>query len=216
MKIQCPKCRRGVPQEQVNMGTDLAFCPKCNSSFKISETVDLDVVNENILREPPSGAWFKKEIDRVVVGASTRSPAAFFIVPFIIVWTVGSVGGIYGSQFASGELDPGLSLFGLPFLIGSIIFGSAALMTVFGKVEVSIGNSSSVFTGIGRVGWTRPFDWPAIQTIRGGGANVQYPGGHDGAIVLEGRTALNFGSGLNEKRRYFVLNALKYLKAKTR
>ncbi len=198
------------------MGTDLAFCAKCNNSFNISETIDLEVVNANVLRGPPAGAWFKQDIDRVVVGASTRSPMAFFIVPFIIVWIGGSVGSIYGSQLASGEFDPTLSLFGIPFLIGSIIFGSAALMAVFGKVEVSVGNTSSVFTGIGRVGWSRPFDWPAIQTIREDGANVQYPGSHDGAIVLEGRSRLKFGSGLNEQRRYFVLNALRHLKAKAR
>jgi hypothetical protein len=205
-----------VLQEQVNVGTDLAFCAKCNNSFKISEVIDLEVVNANVLREPPAGAWFRKEIDRDVIGASTRSPTALFIVPFMIVWSGGSVGSIYGSQLANGELDPSLSLFGIPFLIGSIILVSTALMTVFGKVEVSVGNTSSVFTGIGRVGWSRPFDWSAIKTIREDGANAQYPGSHDGAIVLEGGSRLKFGSGLNEQRRYFVLNALKHLKAKTR
>ena len=89
-------------------------------------------------------------------------------------------------------------------------------MTIFGKVEVSVGNTSSVFTGIGPVGWSRPFDWPEIQTIREGGAKVGYPGSHGGVVVLEGRTRLTFGSGLNEQRRYFVLNALKHLKAETR
>ena len=55
MEIQCPKCRRGVPQEQVNMGTDLAFCPTCISTFKISVSVDLEVVNADTLRAPRLG-----------------------------------------------------------------------------------------------------------------------------------------------------------------
>ncbi len=216
MKIRCPKCKRVVPPDQVNMGIGLAFCPQCNDGFKISETVDQDIVNVDFLREAPMGAWFKKEMDKIVVGASTRSPMAFFLVPFMIVWTGGALGGIYGSQIAEGEFEPGISLFGIPFILGSIVFCTAALMTVFGKVEVSIGKDSSVFTGIGSVGWTRRFDWSAVQTIREAGAHVGYPGSHAGAIVMEGKTRLKFGTGLNEQRRYFVLNVLKHLKLERR
>ena len=85
MQFQCPKCRRTVPPEQVNVATDLAFCPKCHEGFKISASIDEEVVNANILQNPPNGAWFRKEMDQVVVGASTRSPAAFFMVPFMCV-----------------------------------------------------------------------------------------------------------------------------------
>ena len=81
-------------------------------------------------------------------------------------------------------------------------------MAMFGKIEVFIGEISSVFVGIGPVGWTRRFDWLEVQTIRE----------DEAAIVLEGKTCLEFNSGilgmeLNEERRYFVLNVLKYLKA---
>lgn len=216
MKIQCPKCKQAVPADQVNMGTDLAFCPHCNDGFKVSEAIDQDTVNPDILRDPPKGAWFKKEMDRVVVGATTRSPAAFFLVPFMCVWSGFSLGGIYGSQIAKGEFDLGSSLFGIPFLLGSILFWSFALMAVCGKVEVSIGKLSSVFVGVGRLGWTRRFEWPDVHAIREDGTNVSYPGGHQAAIVMEGKTRIKFGAGLNGKRRYFVLNALKYLKSESR
>ena len=88
-------------------------------------------------------------------------------------------------------------------------------MAVCGKVEISISREGSyVFTGIGKIGCVRRFDWKAIQTIRENTTNATYPGGHNAAIVLEGNNRLKFGSGLNEERRYFVLNALKYLKAR--
>jgi hypothetical protein len=45
---------------------------------------------------------------------------------------------------------------------------------------------------------------------------MQNPGGGQGAILLEGRERIRFGTGLNEKRRCFVLNALKYLRAASR
>jgi len=212
MKILCPKCQRPVPSDQINVATDLAFCPRCSDGFKISQSIDQDSVNSDIFRNPPKGSWFRKERDRVIVGASTRSPWAFIIVPFMCVWSGGSIGGIYGSQIAKGEFNLESSLFGIPFLLGSIIFGALALMTICGKVEISIGKVSSVFVGIGKVGWTRRFDWASIHTVREEMSLVSYPGGHQGAILMEGKTRLKFGTGLNEKRRYFFLNALKYLK----
>ena len=198
------------------MATDLAFCPQCNDGFKVSESVDHDTVNADVLRNPPKGAWFRKEMDKVVIGASTRSPIAFFLVPFMCVWSGGSLGGIYGSQIAKGEFNLTMSLFGIPFLLGSIIFWTLALMSVCGKVEISIGKTGSVFVGIGAVGWTRRFDWSSVQTIREAPSPMQYPGGYYGGIILEGQQRLKFGTNLNEKRRYFVLGALKYLKAETR
>jgi hypothetical protein len=211
MKIQCPKCRRTVPANQVNISTDLALCPACSEGFKVSESIDLDSVSAETLRDPPNGAWFRKEMDRIVVGASTRSPQALFIIPFMCVWSGLSLFGIYGRQIISGEFNLTSSLFGIPFILGSILLGAHALMTVCGKVEVSIGRTSSVFVGVGYLGSTHSFDWASIQTIR-----EEQPDGDQGAIVLQGKERLKFGELLNQKRRHFVLNALKYLRAETR
>jgi hypothetical protein len=72
-----------VTAEQVNMATDLALCSFCTHPFKVSENIDLAAVSAEALRYPAKGAWFRKEIDRTVIGASTRSPAAFFLDPFM-------------------------------------------------------------------------------------------------------------------------------------
>ena len=215
MKIQCPKCKQAVPSDQVNMGTDLAFCPHCNEGFKISATVDQETISPDILKNPPKGAWFRKEMDRIVVGGSTRSPMAFFIVPFMCVWSGFSLGGIYGTQIIKGHFEPIQSLFGIPFLLGSVIFWGIALMTICGKAEVSIGKVSSVFIGVGKLGWTRQFDWNEVRTIREDIMNVQYPGSSGAQIVMEGKTRIKFGMGLSEARRYFVISVLKYLKTQT-
>ena len=212
MRIQCPKCKRIVPPNQVNVVTDIAFCPDCVDGFSISTAMDIDSVNPEILQHPPAGAWFREEMDRMVVGATTRSPVAFFLVPFMCVWSGGSIGGIYGTQIAKGEFNLMLSLFGIPFLLGSILFWSLALMSIFGKVEVTIGSLSSVFVGVGKIGWTRKFEWREVQTIREDGSTVSYPGGHQGIIVMEGKSRLKFGSGLNDKRRFYVFSVLKLMK----
>jgi hypothetical protein len=213
MKILCPTCRQQPPPEQINVSTDLAFCPRCNEGFAISGCIDEEAVNPEALQHPPKGAWYRKEMDRTIIGATTRSPVAFFLVPFMCVWSGGSIGGIYGSQIASGNFNLGASLFGIPFLLGTVVLVSFALMAVCGKVELSIGRESTVFIGVGKLGWTRRFDWRAVQTITENWSQVNYPGSNQNAIVLEGKERIKFGTGLNEARRYFILNALKYLKA---
>jgi Zn finger protein HypA/HybF involved in hydrogenase expression len=219
MKVQCPKCKKPIPADQINIATDIAFCPQCNDAFKVSESVDLNVANPDVLQNPPRGTWFRQEVDRVVVGASTRSPIAFFLVPFMCVWSGFSLGGIYGTQIISGEFSLVMSLFGLPFLLASILFWGLALMTICGKVEVSIGQESSIFVGIGGLGWTRYFDWFAVRNIQEAPNPMQcYGGGYGafyGGIFLEGPQRIRFGAGINEQRRYFLLHALKYLKAET-
>lgn len=216
MKILCPKCKRAAPPDQVNMATDLAFCPDCNDGFRISENLGSEAVNPDILRDPPKGAWFKQDMHGTVIGATTRSAMAFFLVPFMCVWSGASLGGIYGTQIMKGEFNLGMSLFGIPFLLGSVLFWAIALMAVCGKVEVKIGRASSVFVGVGRFGWTRKFDWSEVATIREDITGVHRQGGAQRAIVFEGKERLVFGSGLSENRRYFLLNALKFLKSQDR
>src|SRR5262249_55717240 len=161
--------------------------PACNEGFKLSENFELPSVQET-LRKPPKGAWFIRDIDRTVVGVSTRSPLAFFRIPFMCVWSGFSLFGIYGRQFISGEFNIVPSLFGIPFVLGTIVMGIQALMSICGKVEVSIGSRSSVFVGIWRFGWTRDFDWDAIRTIR-----EEQNGSAQGKILLEGKERLAFG-----------------------
>ena len=210
-KIRCPLCRRTVTAEQVNMATDLALCPACNHGFKVSENFDFNPVNSAILSYPPKGAWFRKEIDRTVIGASTRSPAAFFLVPFMCAWSGFSLGGIYGRQIINGEFDLISSFLGIPFVIGTVLLGGYALMMTCGKVEVSIGRTSSVLVGIGYFGWKRSFDWPAVRSIREEQIN-----GSNGTILVEGNQRLKFGTGLNDQRRHFILHALKHLRGEMR
>ena len=209
MKILCPRCHQRVPADQINISTDLAFCPPCNEGFKVSEVVDASPVNLQVLDNPPSGAWLRREADKVVVGVSTRSPAAFFLVPFMCVWSGVSLGGIYGTQIMKGQFNWGMSLFGIPFVLGSVLFWSLALMAICGKVEVTLGDNSSVFTGVGPLGWRRRFDWSAVQSIREESAGTGRNGGSQMAVILEGAERVKVAAGVSEKRRYFLLTALK-------
>jgi len=213
LAIRCPKCAETPPAAQVNMTTDFAFCPGCNAAFSISEALAdrpgaVDV-------EPMAGTWLREEVGATVLGASTRSPVAFFMIPFMCVWSGFSLGGIYGRQIASGTFEIGSSLFGIPFVLGTVLFGSIAAMTVCGRVQVHLaGENSRVTVGIGRLGWSRRFDWAAVTAVREANVHYRYPGSSGGGgILLDGPRPIIFGSGLNDERRLWLIAALRHLRA---
>ena len=87
-------------------------------------------------------------------------------------------------------------------------------MSIAGQIRIRLLNDECVlFTGIGTLGWYRKFRLDEINTIREENSNSgRYGRGNTKSIVLEGKTRIKFGSMLNEKRRYYILNALKYMK----
>lgn len=216
--MKCPRCHAELTAENINIQSDIAQCTKCNRVFKVSENIE-DSTEENHfdIDDTVKGTWIHSTINKTVIGASTRSPIAFFLVPFMIVWSGGSIGGLYGPQIVSGKFNLYLSLFGIPFLLGSVIFWSLALMAIWGKVEVSLDqNGGNVFTGIGRLGLNKSFEWNEVSTVKESSSNLKYPGGQGSTLVLEGQKRISFGSGLNAARRYYLLNAIKSTLSKNR
>lgn len=114
VEVRCPRCEREVAPEAVNVQKDLVYCARCNQAFGLSQLVQDERALTVDLRRPPPGVWFERTPLGFRLGATTRSGLAFFLVPFMLVWS--------GGQF--GLLQ---SLFGLPFLAGSVLFWSVAL-----------------------------------------------------------------------------------------
>ena len=214
--MKCPNCNTEILQEQINISADIAQCSSCKNIFKISENLEYSVEAFDITT-PPSGTWIIKDLDQTIIGASTRSPIAFFLVPFMLVWSGGSLGGIYGTQILSGEFNWFLSLFGIPFLLGSLLFWTFTLMAIWGKVEVTINNSGGkIFTGIGNIGIRSQFNWDEVSTIKEALFNIKYPGSQGGKIVIEGKKRISFGSGLNQSRSYYMLKSLQQIFAQSK
>jgi len=209
MQVLCPKCGQAIAGNDMNVVTDIARCPRCGEVFALSSLVPANASGPVDIDNPPRGAWYRAEFDGFVVGATTRHPIALFLVPFMCVWAGFSLGGIYGSQIVQGRFNLGTSLFGIPFVLGTLLFGSMALMAVCGKVVVRVSDSAGVvFTGIGPFGWRRPFDSLQVTTVR---IEPHFSGQHRQSmtIVLDGPHKLRFGSGLTEARRDFVANVLR-------
>jgi hypothetical protein len=207
--MKCPNCNVKLLNENLNVQTDIGKCQNCNTIFKISENLDTADDSFNI-DEPPKGTWIHHDINRLTIGASTRSPIAFFLVPFMLVWSGGSLGGIYGTQIFKGEFDPIMSLFGIPFIIGSIVFWSLTLMAIWGKVEITLDKTGGkTFTGVGKIGITKSFNWDELNSISEKGSNLKYPGSSGTYISIEGKRQISIGRGLTNSKRYYLYKALK-------
>jgi hypothetical protein len=215
MKLSCPSCGDSIPIEEVNVEKDLARCIRCAQIYPASQLMELQDGVE--LDSPPSGARFAREADGFVVEATTRSPIAILLVPFMCVWSGGSLGVIYGQQIARGEFSLGMSLFGLPFLImGGMLWGMA-LMAIAGRVRVRVrGDRGEIFTGVGPFGLRRRFSWNGVRRISSATASTRYPGGHPSALRIEGRDVRDFGTGLNAARQAFMYSALRKMLAEHR
>jgi hypothetical protein len=208
--MKCNNCQAIVPANQINISTDLAHCKACNTIFKISEiTASGNPLFD--IKKKPKGTWYKRiDSSQLNVGASTASPIAFFLIPFMLVWSGGSLGGIYGTQIISGKFDLFMSLFGIPFLIGSVFFGGIAFMSVAGKIDINLTKQGgTIFTGIGTIGFTKKFLWTDISNIEEQ-SFIGYKRRNSGSkIVMSGSRKISFGSRLKESRKYYLLNALK-------
>ena len=167
VEVVCPRCQSAIPLEDVNVANDIALCRKCAYNFSFADALADSEIEGVDLSKPPKGIWYKRLPNGFELGSSTRSAAAFFLVPFMMVWSGFSLGGIYGTQIVKGHFNLGMSLFGIPFLLGTILFGSIAIMTVCGKFCVRAeGNDGEVFVGVGSVGYRKKFRWDRVRDIR--------------------------------------------------
>lgn len=213
MALLCPQCRHPLPPADINVATDAALCRRCGHAGTFSALVHPESVSSSPSAEPPAGAWRHNTFEGVTVGATTRSRIAWFLVPFMLVWSGGSLGGIYGTQFVRGEFNLFMSLFGLPFVAGSVLFWGLTAMALVGRVEVKVRSDGrgEIFTGVARWGRRQRFDLAAVDRITINPLPVNYPGKQGPGIVLEGQPRLTFGSNLTPPRRDFIAQTLRGL-----
>lgn len=204
MDVNCQKCSRRIDSDQINVQKDTAYCDRCGKLFALSSLLHSSVNSDFDINEKVRGTLFTTRGGDWVVEASHRSLMALFFVPFTLVWSGGSLGGIYGSQLLSGQFNLEQSLFGIPFLIGSVVLIALCLMSLFGRTVVSSERGKGlVFMGVGPLGWYRRFDWADISRVE---EVIRHQNSH---LVLEGKKRLGFGWGLTSGKRYFVANAIR-------
>lgn len=218
MELHCPGCGLPIPASEVAPSAGLAVCRSCDKSFGLEACMSAAPIGSRfqpLPTDPPRGVRAEELMDGFRLTLSTRSAAAFFLIPFMMVWSGFSLGGIYGTQIWKGEFNLTMSLFGIPFVLGTLIFGSFAMMSAFGKVVLEVRNGLLLHrVGFLALFWTRRRDWTAFEraelretTRRGkGGYNTSW------SIALRGPDGEHeLGSGVDRERLAW---ALRYLNAK--
>ena len=152
----CPSCRAVIPLDDINVAADLALCRACGetTSFvslaQILPDVDLNKTPKYIRVERS-----RRDVVEFIYRKRQLGLLVFFI-PFTCLWGGGSMIGIYGTQIAKGQFDLKQSLFGLPFLFGTIFLLSIISFMIFGAWRFRLEKSRfEVFVGVGRIGWRR-------------------------------------------------------------
>jgi hypothetical protein len=217
MKVICPQCQQPVEAGQINVATDVAFCRHCNEAFSLADQVATRQAAGRAPGEPPEGCWFRSEIGQWEAGATTRSHAAWILVPFACVWSGGSLGFIFGTQLIRGEFDALMTLFGIPFLFGMIPLVPFAVMSLCGKVVLAVDDDqASLFVGAGPIGRRRRFRWSQIVSV----SDAILPGTeHENpakVICLEGtKKPIHFGLVMSNERRAYLLRLLRRMLVNT-
>jgi hypothetical protein len=90
------------------------------------------------------------------------------------------------------------------------VLGAYVIMTIAGKIEITYNNEGGkIFTGVGKIGFTKSFVWKDINTIEESLSNIKSGSSNYYQINLIGQKRISFGSGLNDERRYYIMSVLR-------
>ena len=170
MEFHCPDCGLPIQAADLAPAQGVAVCRFCEKPFPLEACqaavpfADRHVVP---VMTPPKGVDLVETMDGFRLTLSTRSCIAIFLVPFTLVWAGGSLGGIYGMQIKQGKFDLMMSLFGLPFLVGSFFLIALTVMSVCGRTIVELaGGKFSIRTGALGVYRTQSAPWSEVRSCR--------------------------------------------------
>jgi hypothetical protein len=205
-------CGAGIALADVNVSTDIALCRSCGKTMPFSDIAPIPGAADVDLNNPPKGVRIE---DSPIRGRSIifrKTPlVVFFLIPFTAVWSGGSMTGIYGRQIAKGEFDPGMSLFGLPFLIGTIVLVSVILFMLLGRWRFSCNRGLlEVATEVGPIGWTRRLacDKSARVSIKASAWRKNNVPQNQIHVECQGNS-LKFGAMIPEDRKAFIAEAIR-------
>ena len=209
----CPDCGHSIPLEDINVAKDLAVCRACGKTWTFSLVNAAKELKDVSPDNPPKGVRVETDFEGATKIIYKRiSPIAIFLIFFTAIWGGGSMLGIYGSQIRSGHFNLGSSLFGLPFLAGTIILCSITAFSLFGRWEIKVRHDEgSVFVGMGPLGWRRAFKCGADTHVFLEMSNVQVNNRQQEAIVVQrgNEKLISFGAVItNRETKLFIAAAL--------
>jgi len=235
MEVNCTTCKGQIKAESINVAKDTAYCTQCENLLPLSSLLPDDNISAKAFdpHEKVDGLTAQDKLYMWSIDVSHRNKMAFFLIPFTCLWAGGSMFSIYGQQYLSGEFNLTASLFGLPFLLGSLFLISLCFMSLFGRTYISCENDKALyFVGVGAIGKYKRFRWSSIKKIKNSSSlyyndDEEMDGFHRqhgtnyrrrffrrkrvtrvSRITLVGDEEFTIGKGLNAKQRAYILGFL--------
>ncbi len=209
----CPQCQAMIALDDVNISTDIALCRSCNEVSAFSELHAKSEVPDNIeALSMPKGfrSLTDMEFGKVLIFKKI-SPVALFLIPFTAVWSGGSMWGIYGTQFMKGKFELTQSLFGIPFLLGTIILVSITTFCVFAKRTVKMSKGrGQIFTGVGPIGKKKTFLYHPNTSVSIVNSSMRQNNRVMKCIEIQGGSkSLKFAAGLKDSELEYMAAFIK-------
>jgi hypothetical protein len=187
----CPKCKREIASDDINVARDVAYCRPCNYSHQLSDLTSGSVIDDTVdVSTPPAGAWRRSDMVGTVIGASHRSIGtaigALFIALFwngivsvflvvVIASTLRHLGVHLPHWFPAPDMNGSpmslgmtlfLWLFLTPFIAVGLLLLGTFLSSIAGRTEVKLDHKEGVvFSGVGPLGWRRRFDPETVKNV---------------------------------------------------
>ncbi|MBL8761910.1 MAG: hypothetical protein JNL50_11480 [Phycisphaerae bacterium] len=121
---------------------------------------------------------------------------------------------VNGTSTTVATMSLGMAVFLCVFLTPFALAGAGligyTLHAIFGRVEVVIrGSEAWVFTGIGRIGWRRPFDPARVATVQVKVSTWEVNGEPQRMIVMTAERDVKLGMFLPDTRRQWLAGVLR-------
>lgn len=238
MVLACPNCGAEIPEADINIASDLAYCRRCSHAHSAASLATRQhIPHLHELHGAPRGVIFTRTLDGFRVSASHYSAGQCATALFLAVfWNtitglfisintmatlrllgVRNLAGISLPVITGTGASLGQTLFLWLFLSPFIAIGlaliAALITTVFGRTELSVSaGAGKLFTGVGGLGLTTRFRATDIMdvSIERERRRSSNSGTPSNAIILRTSEgkAHKFGGNLSANKRTYMAAVL--------
>lgn len=211
--FRCPNCGQELPLADVNVAQDVALCRACGFTGSFLSAATVPQLSDEEMARPPKRVSLTREFgDALTITCRPKRTALLFLVPFVAIWSGVSMAVIYVVPLATGQFEWKMGLFGLPFLIGTVVLVAIILNVLVGRTTVTL-TKGKVQVGTHLLGWQRIREMECDRETSVSLQKSSYRVNHvpQPEIVLSsGGKELRFGAmGLSDEAKKYVAGVLR-------
>lgn len=192
---RCPNCGAKFSQASLRIFDNTADCESCHFSVDLS-TLASDIEIAPLTARPPRGVALSETASGWAVSARNVSRAS------IVASCIAVAASILFVRHFLGAWDP------VAVAIIALLPAFGTALCIWGKCELRVEwPQGTVFTGVGRLGWSNRFDAAGIQTV-----TLKQHRGQENRVVrfieLRGQERVAFGQHLDDDQRLYIASYL--------